>query len=247
MPMKWEVADVVAIHEETPTARTLMLRIPGWAGALAGQHIDIRLTAPDGYQAARSYSLSSAASDELAAVSVELMPDGEVSPYLVRGISVGDQLEVIGPLGGWFVWRPEQQEPIRMIGGGSGVAPLVSILRTHIASGNTAPVSLLYSVRSPEFVYFRDELESLTASAGGEVTIQYTRHAPPAWQGTLGRLDAARITEWADAGTAASGAGAAAPSTYICGPTRFVELASDALVASGVDPMTIRTERFGGA
>lgn len=242
--MEWAVADVVGIREETPTARTLMLRIPGWKGALAGQHIDIRLTAPDGYQAARSYSLSSAASDELAAVSVELMPDGEVSPYLVRGVSAGDQLEVIGPLGGWFVWKPAQTEPVRLIGGGSGIAPLVSILRTHIASGNTAPVRLLYSVRTPEYVYFRDELDSLAASAGAQVTIQYTRHAPPAWEGTVGRLDAARVTTWA---TEAPPAAPDAPwSTYICGPTRFVELASDALVAAHVDPMTIRTERFGG-
>ncbi|MGD8194653.1 ferredoxin reductase [Herbiconiux sp. P18] len=238
--MNWAVADVVGIREETPTARTLMLRVPEWPGALAGQHIDIRLTAPDGYQAARSYSLSSAADDPVVAVSVELMPDGEVSPYLVRGVSVGDQLEVIGPLGGWFVWRPTQTEPIRMIGGGSGVAPLVSILRTHIASGNTAPVRLLYSVRSPEFVYFRDELAELTDAAKADVTIQYTRHAPPNWNGTLGRLDAARVTAWA-AGDAPG------TSTYICGPTRFVELASDALVATGADPMSIRTERFGGA
>ncbi|WP_368496132.1 FAD-binding oxidoreductase [Herbiconiux sp. A18JL235] len=237
--MEWAVADVVGIREETPTARTLMLRIPGWKGALAGQHIDVRLTAPDGYQAARSYSLSSAAGDELAAVSVELMPDGEVSPYLVRGISVGDQLEVIGPLGGWFVWRPEQTEPIRLIGGGSGIAPLVSILRTHIRSGNTAAVKLLYSVRSPEYVYFADELDALTSEAGAEVTIQYTRHAPEGWQGTIVRLDARRVTDWAQGDQNAS--------TYICGPTRFVELASDALVAAGVDPTTIRTERFGGA
>ncbi|MGA1837154.1 FAD-binding oxidoreductase [Herbiconiux sp. 11R-BC] len=217
-----------------------MLRVPGWKGALAGQHIDIRLTAPDGYQAARSYSLSSAAGDELAAVSIELMPDGEVSPYLVRGVSVGDQLEVLGPLGGWFVWRPSQQEPIRLIGGGSGIAPLVSILRTHIASGNTAPVHLLYSVRSPDFVYFHDELSALTEAAGAAVTIQYTRHAPEGWPGTLGRLDAARVASWAAATDPSS-------STYICGPTRFVELASDALVAAGADPMTVRTERFGGA
>jgi ferredoxin-NADP reductase len=235
----WSVADVVGIREETPTARTLMLRIPDWPGALAGQHIDIRLTAPDGYQAARSYSLSSAAGDPVVAVSVELMPDGEVSPYLVRGISVGDQLEVIGPLGGWFVWRPEQTEPIRMIGGGSGVAPLVSILRTHVASGNPAPVRLLYSVRSPDFVYFKDELAELTAAAKADVAIQYTRHAPPGWNGTLGRIDMARITAWA-------AEDAPETSTYICGPTRFVELASDALVATGADPMTIRTERFGG-
>lgn len=230
---------MVGIHEETPTARTLMLKVPGWKGALAGQHIDIRLTAPDGYQAARSYSLSSAAEAELAAVSVELMPDGEVSPYLVRGVSVGDQLEVIGPLGGWFVWRPTQLEPIRLIGGGSGIAPLVSILRTHIQSGNSAPVHLLYSVRTPDYVYFHDELMELTAKAGADVTIQYTRQAPAGWTGTVGRLDAARVTSWAATTEPTS-------STYICGPTQFVELASDALVAAGADPATVRTERFGG-
>jgi ferredoxin-NADP reductase len=246
--MEWVVADVVGIRDETPTARTLMLRVPGWRGALAGQHLDIRLTAPDGYQAARSYSLSSAADDELAAVSVELMPDGEVSPYLVQGVAVGDQLEVIGPLGGWFVWRPAQPEPIRLIGGGSGIAPLVSILRTLIGSGRTVPVSLLYSVRSPEFVYFRDELEALMGAAGADVTVQYTRQAPAGWAGSLGRLDAARIAAWAaTAAASVPDAAGRAPSTYICGPTRFVELASDALVAAGTDPVTIRTERFGGA
>jgi ferredoxin-NADP reductase len=242
--MKWAVADVVGVHEETPTARTIMLRIPGWTGALAGQHIDIRLTAPDGYQAARSYSLSSAAGSELAAVSVELMPDGEVSPYLVRGVSVGDQLEVLGPLGGWFVWKPTQPEPLRLIGGGSGIAPLVSILRTHAESQSAAPAHLLYSVRSPDYVYFRDELDSLATAANARVTIQYTRHAPQGWIGTVGRLDGARVTSWA-AETAPVDGGAV--STYICGPTRFVELAADTLVAAGADPMSVRTERFGGA
>ncbi|MFB2582663.1 FAD-binding oxidoreductase [Herbiconiux sp. P15] len=237
--MKWAIADVVGIREETPTARTLMLRIPEWTGALAGQHIDIRLTAPDGYQAARSYSLSSAAGDPVVAVSVELMADGEVSPYLVRGVSVGDQLEVVGPLGGWFVWRPAAQpEPLRLIGGGSGIAPLMSILRTHVEAGSTAPVHLLYSVRSPEFVYYRDELAELAAATAAQVDIQYTRHAPAGWQGALGRIDAARVTTWA--------AGVENASTYICGPTPFVELASNALVAAGADPQSVRTERFGG-
>lgn len=237
--MKWSIAEVVGIREETPTARTLMLSIPEWPGALAGQHIDIRLTAPDGYQAARSYSLSSAAGDPVAAVSVELMADGEVSPYLVRGVSVGDQLEVIGPLGGWFVWRPATQpEPLQLIGGGSGIAPLMSILRTHAETASTAPVHLLYSVRSPESVYYRDELAELATATNARVDIQYTRHAPRGWPGTLGRIDAARVTTWAD--------GARGASTYICGPTPFVELASNALVAAGADPTTVRTERFGG-
>ena len=242
--MKWAIADVVGIREETPTARTLMLKIPDWPGALAGQHIDIRLTAPDGYQAARSYSLSSSADSDLVEVSVELMADGEVSPYLVRGVSVGDQLEVIGPLGGWFIWKPTQPEPLRLIGGGSGIAPLMSILRTHRDAKSTAPVHLLYSVRTPEFVYYRDELEQLMSGTDAVVTIQYTRHAPQNWAGTVGRLDAARVTAWAAETPALPDAPV---STYICGPTRFVELASDALVASGVDPMSVRTERFGGA
>ncbi|WP_291040642.1 FAD-binding oxidoreductase [Herbiconiux sp.] len=240
--MKWSIAEVVGIREETPTARTLMLRIPDWPGALAGQHIDIRLTAPDGYQAARSYSLSSAAGDPVVSVSVELMPDGEVSPYLVRGVSVGDQLEVIGPLGGWFVWRPTAQpEPLRLIGGGSGIAPLMSILRTHAEAASTAPVHLLYSVRSPEFVYYRDELAELAAATAARVDIQYTRRAPEGWAGALGRIDAARVTAWAEGTEGSVGA-----SNYICGPTPFVELASNALVAAGADPTTVRTERFGG-
>jgi ferredoxin-NADP reductase len=241
--VKWGVADVVGIHEETPTARTLMLKIAGWPGHVAGQHIDIRLTAPDGYQAARSYSLSSSALSDVAAVSVELMADGEVSPYLVRGVAVGDQLEVIGPLGGWFVWRPAQPEPIRLIGGGSGVAPLMSILRTHADAGSAAPVRLLYSVRTPEFLYYKDELAELMAASRAEVTIQYTRHAPAGWEGTVGRLTAERVTEWAAEPFSSA---TAAPSTYICGPTRFVELAADALVASGTDPLSVKTERFGG-
>jgi ferredoxin-NADP reductase len=238
--VEWQAADVVGIRDETPTARTLTLRVPGWPGFVAGQHIDIRLTAPDGYQAARSYSISSSARSDTVEVSVELLDDGEVSPYLVRYVGVGDQLEVVGPLGGWFVWRPEQTEPIRLIGGGSGVAPLMSILRTHADAGSPTSVRLLYSVRSPEFLYYRDEIRRLVESDLAEVDIQYTRQAPEGWAGTLGRLDPARVTAWAAQSPAET-------LSYICGPTRFVELAADALVASGIDPLSIKTERFGGA
>lgn len=240
--VKWVVAEVVGLRDETPTARTLLLRIPRWTGHLAGQHIDVRLTAADGYQAARSYSLSSAGDDEFAAISVERMPDGEVSPYLVDDVAVGTQLEVLGPLGGWFVWRPTQAEPIRMIGGGSGIAPLVSILRTHLDSGSEAPIQLLYSVRTPDFVYFKDELAELTAAARADVSIRYTRSAPEGWQGPVGRLSAHDVQEWA----ARTPPSALPASSYICGPTRFVELMADALVAGGADPLTVRTERFGG-
>lgn len=237
--MSWRFAELVAVHDETPTARTLTLRVPDWPGARAGQHIDVRLTAADGYQASRSYSLSSAAGSPTAEISVEYMPDGEVSPYLVRQFAVGDLIEVLGPLGGWFVWRPEQPEPVRLIGGGSGIAPLVSMLRSHAASGSTAPVHLLYSVRSPEFVYFADELAALAAA---QVTIRYTRRAPAGWTGPVGRLDTATIADWA----AASAPDGGPTTTYICGPTPFVELAAAAVVATGADPLTVRTERFGG-
>lgn len=240
--MSWKLAELVAVHDETPTARTLTLRVPGWPGARAGQHIDVRLTAADGYQASRSYSLSSPAGSPTAQISVEYMPDGEVSPYLVRQFAVGDLIEVLGPLGGWFVWRPEQPEPVRLIGGGSGIAPLVSILRSHAASGSAAPVHLLYSVRSPEFVYFTDELTELAEATAAQITIRYTRRAPAGWTGPVGRLDTVTIADWA----AAAASGDTPSTTYICGPTPFVELAADAVVATGADPLTVRTERFGG-
>ncbi|WP_426564624.1 ferredoxin reductase [Angustibacter sp. McL0619] len=227
------------MHPETPSARTLRLSVPGWPGHLPGQHVDVRLTAPDGYTATRSYSIASASQGELVEIAVEQVPGGEVSPYLVQVAAVGDPLELRGPLGGWFVWRSQQDEPLQLIAGGSGVVPLISMVRTHDATGSSAPVRLLYSVREPASVYFRGELERRAATQTG-LSVQYafTRSAPPGWDGVPGRVNADRLAEWArppDDGA----------TTYVCGPTGFVEAVSDLLVRAGNDPRRIRTERFG--
>jgi ferredoxin-NADP reductase len=239
------VADVVAAHEETATARTIRLRIPGLTGHLAGQHVDIRLTAPDGYQAVRSYSIASAsgagglAPDELE-LTVEELPDGEVSPYLVHGLAVGDQLEVRGPVGGWFVWRTGDAGPVQLIAGGSGVVPLMSMAREHAAAGSMAPFQLLYSARTPMSVYYRDELMALgEGTAPLRVDYVYTRQAPPDWPVATGRLTA-------DALGSLVLPAAESPTFYLCGSTPFVEAVSGWLVDAGHDPNRIRTERYGG-
>jgi ferredoxin-NADP reductase len=241
----WRVADVVAAHEETATARTIRLRIPGLAGHLAGQHVDVRLTAPDGYQAVRSYSIASASgSDGLAPdefeLTVEELPDGEVSPYLVHGLSVGDQVEVRGPVGGWFVWRTGDSGPVQLIAGGSGVVPLMSMARAHAAAASPAPFRLLYSARTPTSVYYRDELMALGEGAAPlRVDYVYTRQTPPDWPTPPGRLTAEVL-----AGLVLPAADS--PSFYICGSTPFVEAVSGWLVDAGHDPDRIRTERYGG-
>ncbi|MFE4470346.1 ferredoxin reductase [Leifsonia sp. NPDC056824] len=245
MSTAWRVAEVVAAHEETATARTIRLRIPGLAGHLAGQHVDVRLTAPDGYQAVRSYSIASAsgadglAADELE-LTVEELPDGEVSPYLVRGLAVGDQLEVRGPVGGWFVWRAGDDGPVQLIAGGSGVVPLMSMARAHAAAASAAPFRLLYSARAPMSVYYRDELMALgEASAPLHVDYVYTREAPTGWPVAAGRL-----TQEALGGLVLPAADS--PRFYLCGSTPFVETVSGWLVDAGHDPDRIRTERYGG-
>jgi ferredoxin-NADP reductase len=241
----WRVADVVGARQETADARTLRLRIPGLTGHLAGQHVDVRLTAPDGYQAVRSYSIASApgaggvAVDELE-LTVEELPDGEVSPYLVRGVAVGDQLEVRGPVGGWFVWRPGDTGPVQLIGGGSGVVPLMSMARARAAAASDAPFRLLYSVRTPESGFYRDELAALaTGDAPLRLDYVYTRTAPPGWPHATGRLteDALLDAVFPPAGS---------PTFYICGSTPFVEAVSGWLVGAGHAPERIRTERYGG-
>ena len=238
MSSAWKVADVVALRDETPTARTVRLRLPGPVHVVAGQHVDLRLTAPDGYQAVRSYSISAAVPPDGLEITVEELPDGEVSPYLVRDLSVGDQLEVRGPVGGWFVWRPEDGSPVQLIGGGSGVVPLMAMVRAHQGAGHPAPLRLLYSARSPEAAVFRHELESLARDSGTfELTSVYTRSAPDGQP--VGRLDA-RILE---ASVLNSGAD---PAIYVCGATGFVEAVSGWLVDLGHAPHRIRTERFGG-
>jgi ferredoxin-NADP reductase len=171
-------------------------------------------------------------------VTVEVDPDGEVSPYLARDVTLGEQLEIRGPLGGWFVWRPAQTEPVQLIAGGSGLVPLMSMLRSREAADSSAPFRLLYSVRAPEAMLYAQDLLAAGTVEGVDVTVAYTRKAPPGWSDPVGRLDAARLaaTTWSPAQR---------PTTYVCGPTAFVETVADLLVAAGHDASRIRTERFG--
>jgi ferredoxin-NADP reductase len=230
---------VLALRDETPRARSIALDVPGWPGHLAGQHVDVRLTAPDGYTATRSYSIASApaAATTRIELTVERLDDGEVSPYLAAELRVGDSLEVLGPVGGWFVWRPDAAGPVQLVGGGSGVVPLVAMLRSHAQVGAQAPMRLLYSVREPASVLYADELGQLTS--GGpprEVALRYTGHAPPGLP--TGRLDAATLA-------ALAWPASSAPTCYVCGSNGFVETVAGHLVAAGHDPRRVRTERFG--
>jgi len=189
----WQVATVVELRDETPTARSLVLEIPGWRGHQAGQHVDVRLTAPDGYQAVRSYSIASVPAGERVELTVEVAPDGEVSPYLAQVAAVGDKFEVRGPVGGWFVWRPQQTEPVQLVAESSGVVPLTAMVRRHVASTNTAPLRMLYSARRPEAVIYRDELDA--ADCALQLTYAYSRVTPPGWPRRAGRIDAALLAE----------------------------------------------------
>jgi ferredoxin-NADP reductase len=230
----WRVATVVGDSAETATARTLRLQVPDWPGHLAGQHVDIRLTAEDGYTATRSYSIASAPTGDAVDVTVEELPDGEVSPYLVRDLAVGDPVEVRGPVGGWFVWRPSQVEKVQLIAGGSGIVPLMAMLRTHAQVGSSAPVRLLYSVRTPDAVFYGPELERWRDAT----TIAYTRVAPEGSARPAGRVDAGLVMD-------ACWPALDLPTCYVCGPTGFVEAVSDLLTLAGHDSARIRTERFG--
>lgn len=235
----WRVATVVGIRKETATARTLVLKVPAWPGHRAGQHIDIRLTAPDGYSATRSYSIASGAMADDLAVSVEPVADGEVSSFLTEGISEGAQIEIRGPLGGWFVWSPDQPEPVQLVAGGSGIVPLMAMVRTHEIAPAGRHMRLLYSVRDPESVFYRDELRGRAATqAGLSVGYVFTRVTPADWPTSPGRIDATQLAAHAiSAGER--------PTCYVCGPTGFVETVANLLVADGHDQARIRTERFG--
>jgi ferredoxin-NADP reductase len=234
----WRASRLVAAWPETATARTLRLEIPGWPGHLPGQHVDVRLTADDGYTAQRSYSLSAPASGELVELTVQLVEDGEVSPYLVHEMQPGDSIEVRGPLGGWFVWRAEQHEPVLLVGGGSGVAPAMAMLRARAQSHTTVPFKLIYSVRGPGEVYFAPELLDGARGATVDVAVLYTRAVPDGWPRPPHRIDA---TDLAAHGWSPD----ARPTCYVCGPTPFVEAVADLLIAAGHDQARIRTERFG--
>jgi ferredoxin-NADP reductase len=237
--LTWRLAGVVDVVTETPRARSLVLDVPDWPGHLAGQHIDVRLTAGDGYQAQRSYSISSAPGDgERLAITVERLEDGEVSPYLTDELRAGDHLEVRGPIGGWFVWDPSAAAPLFLVAGGSGVCPLMAMLRHRAARGSTVPARLLYSARDAGDVIYRSELDRLAAAGGSEVVLTLTRARPAGWTGYARRVDAGMLREVAwppERG----------PSTYVCGPTPFVESVAESLVALGHDAGRIRTERFG--
>jgi ferredoxin-NADP reductase len=229
------VGTVVGTRRETPSGRSIVLDVPGWPGNVAGQHVDVRLTAPDGYQATRSYSIASAGDEPRIQLAVDRLPDGEVSPYLVDELTIGDQVELRGPLGGWFVWKPEQVAPVQLIAGGSGVVPLVAMLRSHAASRSTVPMRLLYSVRTPDDRFFADELDGL-----GGIDYVYTRATPAGWPVKPGRVTP-EVLESLTLPASDS------PAVFVCGPTGFVEAVASALVDLGHPAQSVRTERFGGA
>jgi ferredoxin-NADP reductase len=235
--LTWLTSEVVEVVPETARVRTIVLDVPGWPGHRAGQHLDVRLTAEDGYQAQRSYSIASSPEDERVAITVERVADGEVSPYLVDELRAGDEFEVRGPIGGYFVWDAADERPVLLIGGGSGVVPLMAMIRHRAAAGSAAPVRLLYSARALDDVIYREELEALGGD-GFERFFTLTRSQPRGWGGYTRRVDRAMLEElaWpADEGATA----------FVCGPTPFVEAVAEHLVALGHDPAGVKTERFG--
>jgi ferredoxin-NADP reductase len=231
--LTWLAAEVAAVREETPRVSTLELEVPGWSDHRAGQHVDMRLTAEDGYQAERSYSIASAPGEPLA-ITVERLEDGEVSPYLVGEAHEGDRFEVRGPIGGYFVWDADEPERVLLVAGGSGVVPLMAMARHRARAGGEAPMRLLYSSRSLEDVIYREELETL----GIDVVHTLTREQPPGWSGYARRIDDELLREVAFPASES-------PRVYVCGSTRFVDAAADGLVRLGYDPAWVRTERFG--
>jgi ferredoxin-NADP reductase len=240
--LPWRVAEVLDVRPETPRARTLTLRVPGWPGHLAGQHVDIRLTAEDGYQAQRSYSIASPPEAAHLELTVDRIEGGEVSPYLTCDLRRGDRFELRGPVGGYFVWRAAGGGgggPLFLVAGGSGIAPLMAMLRHRVAAGSRAPARLLASWRGAEDIIYREELARLAADGSGlAVAHTLTRARPAGWTGYARRIDAAMLGE---AGFAAS----ERPQVFVCGPTALVEAAATALAALGHAPASIRTERFG--
>ncbi|MFE4695457.1 FAD-binding oxidoreductase [Streptomyces sp. NPDC056738] len=234
----WTTAQLVSRTEESDTARTLHLQVPNWPGHLSGQHIDVRLTADDGYQAVRSYSLSAPVDGDRISISVQPAPYGEVSPYLAEEFPEGAEIEIRGPLGGWFVWRPDRVEPVLLVAGGSGVAPLAAMLRTRVAQSAGPPFRLVYSLRSPQERWFGDALDALTDQAGVGVDYIYTRQAPEGATRPVGRIAEGdlRLNDFDPA---------VGPLCFICGPTAFVERCANILVALGHRPDQVRTERFG--
>jgi ferredoxin-NADP reductase len=235
--MTWRVAEVVKVVPETSGVKTIALDVPGWPGHRAGQHVDVRLIAEDGYQAQRSYSIASVPDGTRLQLTVERLEDGEVSPYLTDRLRPGDRIELRGPVGGWFVWEPAQGGPLLLVAGGSGVVPLMAMIRIRAAAGSQVDTRLLLSSRSWEDVIYREELERLGGD-GLAVIHTLTRSQPPGWTGYRRRVDAEMLAEVGPPPTEL-------PGVYVCGPTPFVEAVAEALVQLGHEPHRVKTERFG--
>jgi ferredoxin-NADP reductase len=234
-PGRWQIGTVTAIKTETPRVKSFRIELPMWMEHLPGQHYDVRLTAPDGYQAQRSYSIGSAPGDPRLALTVERIDDGEVSPYLAGELRAGDELELRGPVGGHFTWRVDDGGPLLLVAGGSGLVPLMAMLRHRATQGSDVDARLLLSARAWGDVLYRDELAGL-GDVGVHITL--TREQPSGWSGSDRRVDAAMLRELGPAPEER-------PHVYVCGPTAFVERAADLLVELGHDPSAIRAERFG--
>jgi ferredoxin-NADP reductase len=235
----WRVAEVAKIIDETPTVKSLVLDVPGWPGHRPGQHVDVRLTAEDGYQAQRSYSIASEPENARLMLTVELIEEGEVSPYLTSDIRPGDKFELRGPIGGYFVWTVSIGGPLFLVAGGSGIAPLMSMLRYRAAAKSTTPALLLYSSRTFEDIIYRQELDQMAARNDG-LTVVYTltRQQPPGWTGGSRRIDRGML---ASVGPSVM----SNPRIFICGPTNLVETAAQSLLELGYERNLIKTERFG--
>jgi ferredoxin-NADP reductase len=237
--LTWQLGEVVATQPETPRTKSITLTVPNWMGHQAGQHVDVRLTAEDGYQAERSYSIASPPEEPRVTLTIERLDDGEVSPYLTDELRLGDKLELRGPIGGYFVWEASMGGPLLLVAGGSGIVPLMAMIRHRAAVGSTIPTRLLYSSRSFEEVIYRDELDRLVKSSTMlEVVHTLTRVQPPGWMGYHRRIDTDLLREVAwplDQ----------RPLMFICGPTPLVETAAASLVTLGYEPGRIKTERFG--
>jgi ferredoxin-NADP reductase len=236
--LTWRTATVAEIVAETPQTSTIVFEVPDWPGHRAGEHVDVRLTAEDGYQAQRSYSIASAPDDAGLTLTVERLDDGEVSPYLVGELRAGDEIELRGPIGGYFVWEQSLGGPLLLIAGGSGVVPLRAMLRHHLAVQSEVPLRLLYSARSLDVVIYRDELMRAGELPGIDVRFALTREQPAGWTGYARRIDREMLQDvaWSPGEL---------PLAYVCGPTAFVEAAAAGLVELGHDAARIRTERFG--
>ncbi len=239
--LAWQFGRVVDVVDETPRTKSLLLDVPGWAGHTAGQHVDVRLTAEDGYQAQRSYSIASPPEDRHIILTVERLDDGEVSPYLTEALQPGDQLELRGPIGGYFTWQVADGGPLLLIAGGSGIAPLMAMIRHRSAQRSTVPTRLLFSSRAFDEIIYRQELARLSAADPTlQVVHTLTRHQPPDWSGYRRRIDRAMVAEvaWPPAER---------PRAFVCGPTALVEAVASALVELGHEARRVKTERFGSS